>query len=93
MTPKGRLPYGTLYEMHISDIATTNPILTKCTKMTEEGRKRHGMNGNTDGGAPVIKEEAPRNTYGQGGRLKFFKGNCIGWVITLMYVYLMMDFF
>ncbi|GJQ66291.1 hypothetical protein Trydic_g4338 [Trypoxylus dichotomus] len=41
--------------------------------MTEEGRKRHGMNGNTDGGAPVIKEEAPRNTYGQGGRLKFFK--------------------
>lgn len=44
--------------------------------MTEEKHKRHGMNGTTaaDG---VIKEEAPKSGYVQGGRLKFFKGTHI----------------
>lgn len=49
--------------------------------MTEETHRRYGMNGNdcagaatTTAAAATIKEECPRNSYGQGGRLKFFKG-------------------
>lgn len=79
VTPKLGRPYTTRrgYEMHISE--QQNTILTKCTKMTEETHRRHGMNGN-DSGAPAavttIKEECPnRNSHRQGGRLKFFKGN------------------
>lgn len=45
--------------------------------MTEETHRRYGMNGNDSGAAATatVKEECPRNSYGQGGRLKFFKGN------------------
>ncbi|XP_063905288.1 uncharacterized protein LOC135124273 isoform X2 [Zophobas morio] len=57
--------------MHISETRqSSNTILTKCSKMTEEKHKRHGMNGNADG---AIKEEPLKNNYVQGGRLKFFK--------------------
>ncbi|XP_008195936.1 uncharacterized protein H isoform X1 [Tribolium castaneum] len=57
--------------MHISESRqSSNTILTKCSKMTEEKHKRHGMNGNADG---VIKDEPPKTSYVQGGRLKFFK--------------------
>lgn len=38
--------------------------------MSEEGHK-FGMNGNVDRN---IKEECHKTNYGQGGRLKFFKG-------------------
>lgn len=53
-----------------------NINLTKCTKMTEEEHRIYGMNGVTNNGNPVIKEECPEksNNYSQGGRLKFFKG-------------------
>ncbi|XP_072386007.1 uncharacterized protein H isoform X1 [Diabrotica undecimpunctata] len=56
--------------MHISEIQhPSTTILTKCTKMSEEGHK-FGMNGNADRN---IKEECHKTNYGQGGRLKFFK--------------------
>jgi hypothetical protein len=59
--------------MHISDSRqSSNTILTKCSKMTEEKHKRHGMNGNADG---HVKDEPLKTNYVQGGRLKFFKGN------------------
>ncbi|CAH0552225.1 unnamed protein product [Brassicogethes aeneus] len=48
-----------------------NPIQAKCTnKMKEEHEATLGMNGNSTGN---IKEECHKNTYVQGGRLKFFK--------------------
>ncbi|CAH1116821.1 unnamed protein product [Phaedon cochleariae] len=57
--------------MHISEFQpSSNTILTKCSKMTEEGHRLHGMNGNADRN---IKEECHKTNYGQGGRLKFFK--------------------
>ncbi|KAJ8942629.1 hypothetical protein NQ318_013342 [Aromia moschata] len=57
--------------MHISEFQPPqNTILTKCSKMTEEGHRLHGMNGNADRN---IKEECHKTNYGQGGRLKFFK--------------------
>ncbi|XP_023014688.1 transcriptional corepressor hairless [Leptinotarsa decemlineata] len=57
--------------MHISEFQlSSNTILTKCSKMTEEGHRVHGMNGNADRN---IKEECHKTNYGQGGRLKFFK--------------------
>lgn len=59
--------------MHISEPHTapnSAHILTKCSKMTEEGHKRHGMNGNVD---RISKEQGHKTNYGQGGRLKFFK--------------------
>jgi len=60
------------YEMHISDPQPPpNNILTKCAKMTEENHRRHGMNGNVDKNS----KECHKSNYGQGGRLKFFKGN------------------
>lgn len=57
--------------MHISEPqpSQTN-ILTKCSKMTEEGHRRHGINGSVD---RISKEECHKTNYGQGGRLKFFK--------------------
>ncbi|CAH1099623.1 unnamed protein product [Psylliodes chrysocephalus] len=57
--------------MHISSEIQhpSTTILTKCTKMSEEGHK-FGMNGNVDRN---IKEECHKTNYGQGGRLKFFK--------------------
>ncbi|CAG9766265.1 unnamed protein product [Ceutorhynchus assimilis] len=57
--------------MHISDhqTSTENNILTKCSKMTEENHRRHGMNGSVD----RIPKECHKPNYGQGGRLKFFK--------------------
>lgn len=59
------------YEMHISVPQTSpNNILTKCSKMTEESHRRHGMNGSVD----RISKECHKPNYGQGGRLKFFKG-------------------
>ncbi|KAF2900800.1 hypothetical protein ILUMI_05400 [Ignelater luminosus] len=74
MTPRGRLPPNAHYEMRIADSQEASNInWTKCSKMTEEGHRRHGMNGNTDGGAVAPKEECPRSAYSQGGRLKFFK--------------------
>lgn len=74
----GRSPCWKDYEMHISDSGQVlNTSLTKCAKMTEEAIRKHGMNGNSNEPSPVvIKEEAPRNSYAQGGRLKFFKGTC-----------------
>lgn len=61
--------------MRISDSPRDNTILTTgCAKMTEESRGRHGVNGNDGGGA---KEEGARSAYGQGGRLKFFKGEAV----------------
>ncbi|KAF7284919.1 hypothetical protein GWI33_017399 [Rhynchophorus ferrugineus] len=58
--------------MHISEPQTSpnTIILTKCSKMTEEGHRRYGMNGNVD---RIPKEECHKPNYGQGGRLKFFK--------------------
>ncbi|KAL1513613.1 hypothetical protein ABEB36_003004 [Hypothenemus hampei] len=56
--------------MHISDVQTSpNNILTKCSKMTEESHRRHGMNGSVDRNS----KECHKSNYGQGGRLKFFK--------------------
>lgn len=76
MTPRGLSPLNAHYEMRIADSQEASNInWTKCSKMTEEGHRRHGMNGNTDGGAVAPKEECPRSAYNQGGRLKFFKGN------------------
>ncbi|XP_060531893.1 uncharacterized protein LOC132705295 isoform X2 [Cylas formicarius] len=49
---------------------STNIILTKCSKMSEEGYGRHGVNENVD---RSLKEECPKSNYSQGGRLKFFK--------------------
>ncbi|KAF5292353.1 hypothetical protein FQA39_LY03387 [Lamprigera yunnana] len=75
MRPRGRSPSNGYYEMRIVDSrqasAINNP--TKCAKMTEEGHKVYGINGNTDGGAVPPKEECSNNAYNQGGRLKFFK--------------------
>lgn len=66
--------------MHISESQLPSNILTKCSKMTEEGHRLHGMNGNADRN---IKEECQKTNYGQGGRLKFFKGQFIfGLVFT-----------
>ncbi|KAJ8923980.1 hypothetical protein NQ315_006756 [Exocentrus adspersus] len=56
--------------MHISEHLLSPNILTKCSKMTEEGQRLYGMNGNGDRN---IKEECQKANYGQGGRLKFFK--------------------
>lgn len=71
-------PYGIRYEMYIADLQPYNrTILTKCSKMTEEGHnRRHGMNGNAVDGS-FIKEECSKTNYVQGGRLKFFKGTSI----------------
>uniref|UniRef100_A0AAR5P6I2 Protein hairless n=1 Tax=Dendroctonus ponderosae TaxID=77166 RepID=A0AAR5P6I2_DENPD len=55
--------------MHIPDLQTSPNILTKCSKMTEESHRRHGMNGSVD----RISKECHKANYGQGGRLKFFK--------------------
>lgn len=56
-----------------------NTNLAKCSKMTEDGPRIYGMNGVTNNGSPLIKEECPenKNNYTQGGRLKFFKGTII----------------
>lgn len=57
--------------MHISEPQPSpNNILTKCSKMTEEGHRRHGINGSVD---RISKEECHKANYAQGGRLKFFK--------------------
>lgn len=69
MRPRGRSPSTKCYEMRIVE-ASAIPNWTKCSKMTEEG---HRINGNTDGGAVVPKDETSKNAYNQGGRLKFFK--------------------
>lgn len=77
--------------MHISDVQPANKkILTKCTKMTteEENCNARGGSINLSNGfgdrsndksstvrSSPIKEEDAKNVYGQGGRLKFFKGN------------------
>lgn len=72
MRPRGRSPLTKCYEMRIVDSreASTISNWTKCSTMMEEG---HRINGNTDGGAVVPKEEISKNAYNQGGRLKFFK--------------------
>lgn len=90
MTPLGQPPcFG--YEMHISEYQKSpNTILTKCAKMTEESCRRHGMNGNADGG----KEDCPRTTCTQGGRLKFYKGTpgtCSFNILTLVTTFLLTD--
>lgn len=56
--------------MRISESQLPSNILTKCSKMSEVHRL-HGINGNAERN---IKEECQKPNYGQGGRLKFFKG-------------------
>ncbi|KAK4884020.1 hypothetical protein RN001_000291 [Aquatica leii] len=75
MRPRGRSPFNGYYEMRVVDSREASTInnWTKCSKMTEEGHRIYGINGNTDGGAVAPKEESSKNAYNQGGRLKFFK--------------------
>lgn len=55
--------------MHISDSQVSANILTKCSKMSDV----HRLQGISENGDKSIKEY-PRNSCGQGARLKFFKG-------------------
>lgn len=57
--------------MQISEPQSAANILTKCSKMSETNRI-HGISGSAE---KTVKEEFRRTSYGQGGRLKFFKGN------------------
>lgn len=57
--------------MQISETQAAANILTKCSKMSDTNRI-HGISGNAE---KTVKEEFRRNNYGQGARLKFFKGN------------------
>lgn len=56
--------------MQISEPQVSANILTKCSKMSEANRI-HGISGNAE---KPVKEEFRRTNYGQGARLKFFKG-------------------
>lgn len=58
----------TCYEMRISDPQLSPNILAKCSTMSEHRLLGIKENDRT------IKEEVQKPNYGQGGRLKFFKG-------------------
>lgn len=59
--------------MRISESQVPSNIATKCSKMSEEVHRLHGVNGNVDRNI----KECQKPNYGQGGRLKFFKGQYI----------------